>query len=82
MRARANIETIDQEISGTILISSFVSPDPEALARRAPAQAGLTLIEDPEAKDAAVDRDREAHGSAASTSSCSTRAGFIPAPTA
>lgn len=50
LRARANIETIDQEISGAILIASVVSPHPEALVASA-REAGLTLIEDPEAKD-------------------------------
>ena len=30
-RARANVESIDQEVSGKILISSFISPHPEAL---------------------------------------------------
>jgi len=49
LRTRANIETIDQEISGTILIASFISPHPEALLAGA-REAGLTLIEDPEAK--------------------------------
>jgi hypothetical protein len=49
VRGRANIETIDHDIAGKILISSFVSPDPEAFLAEA-RQAGLTLIEDPEAK--------------------------------
>jgi hypothetical protein len=49
VRARANIETIDQDIAGTILLSSFVSPEPEALLAEA-RRAGLTLIDDPKAK--------------------------------
>jgi hypothetical protein len=49
VRARANIETIDQEISGTILISGFVSPDSEALIAEA-RRAGLGLVDDPEGK--------------------------------
>jgi hypothetical protein len=53
LRSRANIESIDQEVSGSILISSFVSPNPETLTASA-REAGLTLIEDPEAKDAAL----------------------------
>ena len=48
-RARANIESIDQEISGKILISTWVSPTPDALIAAA-REAGVTLIEDPEAK--------------------------------
>jgi hypothetical protein len=53
VRARPNIESIDQEISGTILISSFVSDAPEALVASA-REAGLTLVENPEAKEAAL----------------------------
>ena len=49
VRARANIEIIDQDIAGTILLSSFVSPEPEALLAEA-RRAGLTLIDDPEVK--------------------------------
>ncbi len=48
--ARANIETIDREISGSILVSSFVNPHPESFVARA-REAGVTLVEDPEAKD-------------------------------
>src|SRR3990170_5723583 len=50
LRARSNIESIDQEVSGSILISSFISPNPEALIACARA-AGLTLVENPKAKD-------------------------------
>ena len=53
LRARSNIESIDQDISGSILISSFISPDPEALAASA-RDAGITLVENPEGKDAAL----------------------------
>ncbi len=41
LRARANVETVDQDISGKILVSSFVAPDPGAFiadARRAGTQ--------------------------------------------
>jgi hypothetical protein len=47
-RPRPNIETIDEEATGSILISSFVSPNQEALVANARA-AGVTLIENPEA---------------------------------
>jgi len=53
LRARGNIESVDQDISGSILISSFISPDPEALVASA-REAGITLVEDPKAKDAAL----------------------------
>ena len=49
LRARPNVETIDQEVSGTILISSWISPDPESLAVRA-REAGVALVSDREAK--------------------------------
>jgi hypothetical protein len=49
LRTRANIESIDQPISGSIRISSWVGPDPEAIAARA-REAGLTLLDDPKAK--------------------------------
>ena len=41
---RANIETIDHEVSGKILISSWIGPHPETLVARA-REAGLTVIE-------------------------------------
>lgn len=47
-RFRPNIETIDTEASGTILVSSFISPNPDALVASARA-AGVALIENPEA---------------------------------
>jgi hypothetical protein len=50
-RPRANIETIDEEVSGTVLVSSLVSPNPERLASAAPA-AGLALVESPEGDNA------------------------------
>ena len=43
----ANIETIDQEVSGTVLISSFVSPNPERLVGCA--RGGPSLVEVPRA---------------------------------
>jgi len=49
VRERANIETIDLDIAGTILISSFVGHDPQALLADA-RQAGLTLADDPDGK--------------------------------
>ena len=49
LRTRANIESVDQQVSGTILISSWISPNPEALAARA-REAGVTLVADPNAK--------------------------------
>jgi hypothetical protein len=42
--ARSNIETIDHEVSGEILISSWIAPHPETLVARA-REAGLTVIE-------------------------------------
>jgi len=41
---RANIETIDETVSGPILISSLIGPHPETLVTRA-REAGLTVIE-------------------------------------
>ncbi|MGH6866128.1 MAG: hypothetical protein ACREDO_08175 [Methyloceanibacter sp.] len=46
IRPRANVETIDRQISGQILISSWIGPQPEILVERA-RQAGLRVI-DPE----------------------------------
>jgi hypothetical protein len=51
VRPRSNVETIDEDISGEILISSWVSPNPNPLIASA-REAGVTLIEDPAAKDA------------------------------
>ncbi|HEX2449412.1 MAG TPA: hypothetical protein VHK26_14740 [Methyloceanibacter sp.] len=48
-RARANIETIDQDVAGKILISSFVSPQPDAFVATA-REAGARLIEDGQGK--------------------------------
>ena len=50
-RPRANIEIIDEEVSGTVLVSSLVSPDPERLASAARA-SGLALIDSPEGGNA------------------------------
>jgi hypothetical protein len=44
LRTRSNIETVDQEIAGRILISSFISSDPQALVGEA-RKAELDLIE-------------------------------------
>ena len=44
LRNRNNIETVDQDIAGRILISSFISSDPPALVGEA-SKAGLDLIE-------------------------------------
>jgi hypothetical protein len=49
-RARANVETVDQDISGKILVSSFVSSDPGAFIADA-RRAGLRLVEDNASKD-------------------------------
>lgn len=51
VRLRPNVESIDADIAGKILISSWVSPNPKALIVAA-REAGLTLVEDPAAKDA------------------------------
>jgi hypothetical protein len=50
---RANVEDIDREVSGSILISTFISPHPEALAMTA-REAGIRLIDPPEAKGAGL----------------------------
>lgn len=44
LRPRANIETIDRPIPGSILVSSYISPSPEALIESA-REAGLTVID-------------------------------------
>jgi hypothetical protein len=49
LRARANVESIDDEISGEVLISSWTSQNPKALIAAA-REAGVSLVEDPEAK--------------------------------
>ncbi len=41
---RANIETIDHDVCGRILISSWIGPHPETLVTRA-REAGLTVVE-------------------------------------
>jgi len=48
-RARTNIESVDQEVAGEILISSFISPHPEALVATA-RDGGIRLVEDREGK--------------------------------
>jgi hypothetical protein len=50
LRLRPNIETFDQEISGSILISSSISQNPETIVARA-REAGASLIADPAAKE-------------------------------
>ncbi len=49
VRVRPNIESFDCEISGSILISSWISQNPEILAARAN-EAGLGLVSDPAAE--------------------------------
>lgn len=51
VRPRANIELIDEEVSGTILVSSHISPDPERLAAAA-RTAGIALIDNAEDRNA------------------------------
>jgi hypothetical protein len=48
-RRRANIESIDQDVAGNILISSFISPHPEALVATA-RDAGVRLVEERDGK--------------------------------
>jgi hypothetical protein len=50
LRARANVEAVDQPISGKILVSSFVAPDPGAFIADA-RRAGIALVEDRGGKD-------------------------------
>jgi hypothetical protein len=52
-RIRRNVETIDQEISGTILISSWVGSDPAKLAAGA-RESGAEVFEESEAKRGAL----------------------------
>ncbi|MGD9501916.1 MAG: hypothetical protein AB7V40_05450 [Methyloceanibacter sp.] len=51
MRPRANIELIDEEVSGTILLSSLVGPEPGRLAAAA-REAGLAHIDNAEDRNA------------------------------
>ena len=60
VRLRNNIETIDQEISGTILISSFIGSDPVKLAA-ATRESGAEIVEGPEAKHGALIAISHAH---------------------
>jgi hypothetical protein len=53
IRARRNIESIDDEVSGSILISSRIGADPVRLAASAQA-SGADVIEHPEAKHGAL----------------------------
>lgn len=46
-RRLANIETVDKSVTGRVLISSQVSPDPDALLASA-RRAGLPILDDPE----------------------------------
>src|SRR5262245_49400993 len=46
---RPNIETFDREISGSILISSSISQNPETIVARA-REAGASLVADPAAR--------------------------------
>lgn len=50
-RLRPNIETIDEQASGTILVSGFVSPQPEQLIANVRA-AGVRIVENPEGQNA------------------------------
>jgi hypothetical protein len=44
LRPRANIETIDRAVPGPVLVSSYISPSPEALVESA-REAGLAVID-------------------------------------
>src|SRR5262249_40992171 len=46
---RPNVELFDEEMSGSILISSWISPNPEILVDRA-REVGVRLVADPKAK--------------------------------
>jgi hypothetical protein len=50
LRTRPNIEDVDRQISGRILISSFISSESDALIAGA-RNAGLALVEDKDGKD-------------------------------
>lgn len=47
VRRHANIEAVDQAITGRILVSSLVSPDPEVLVASA-RRTGLPVLDEPE----------------------------------
>lgn len=49
VRPRHNIESVDRELSGAILVSSLVGADPDKLAMSA-RESGADIIEEPEAK--------------------------------
>jgi hypothetical protein len=49
LRTRPNVEIFDNEISGSILISSWISQNHETLAAKA-RESGVRLVVDPEAK--------------------------------
>jgi hypothetical protein len=49
LRTRPNVEIFDNEMSGSILLSSWISQNPETLASKA-REAGVKLVTDPEAK--------------------------------
>jgi hypothetical protein len=53
VRPRSNVETIDETISGTILVSTWVAADPLRLAARA-RESGADIIEDGDAKRGAL----------------------------
>src|SRR5215467_10501253 len=48
-RLRHNVELFDEEMSGSILISSWISPNPDILVDRA-REVGVRLVADPKAK--------------------------------
>jgi len=50
LRTRPNVEIFDNEISGSILISSWISQNPVILTAKA-SEAGVKLVADPEAKE-------------------------------
>lgn len=52
-RRLANVESVDRNIAGRILVSSRVDPDPAALVARA-GRAGLPIVEGTEAEDPAL----------------------------
>src|SRR5262249_11915048 len=59
-RLRPNVELFDKEMSGSILISSWISPKPEILVGRA-REAGVRLVADPEAKGPPLIEIERAH---------------------
>jgi hypothetical protein len=52
---RANIETVDRPVSGQVLVSSRISPNPDILATRA-REAGLSVADDPAGEGPALIR--------------------------